>query len=78
MNGARAGKKCFPEILSRLGGKFIDIPAANAKDAALIITNNGITGEMDITEIVNESKGVFGSIDLRRVDRLIHAHKTAA
>jgi hypothetical protein len=73
--GAERGRMCFPEMLSRFGGKFIEFPAANAKDAGMIIRANGINNEDQITEIINDSSDGLKTADLRRVDRLIHKHK---
>ena len=77
-NGAERGKMCCPEMLSRFGGKFIEAPAANAKDAAMVIRANGISTDIEVTEIVNDSLDGLKNADLRRVDRLVHKHKIAA
>jgi len=76
--GVERGRMCFPEILSRLGGKFIEVPSANSKDAAMVVRAHGISSELEVTEIVNDSSDNFRNADLRRVDRLIHSKKIAA
>jgi plasmid maintenance system antidote protein VapI len=66
----------YNEIFSRLGLKFIEIPAPDAKDAASVIRAQGITDQLTITEIINESiDDIHRGIDLRRVERLVHKFK---
>jgi hypothetical protein len=64
---------CFPEILSRLGGKFIIIPSPTADDVKLLVKANGITDPALTYEIVNDCYNTNNEIDMRRADRLIHA-----
>ena len=68
--GLRLNKKGYKEIYSRLGRKFIHLPKIQKKDVAQIIRANGLSEEILITEIFNESDG-----DLRRVKRLVHSRK---
>lgn len=72
--GHELGKLGYNEILSRLGGKLIQIPAPNSDDAALVIRSNGITDPSVIQFIINDSQ-VDGDIDMRRIERLVHAQK---
>lgn len=66
----------FNEIFSRIGLKFIEIPAPDAKDAAAVIRAQGITDQLAITEIINDSiDDIHRGIDLRRVERLVHKYK---
>lgn len=67
-DGARRNKKGYKEILSRLGGKFIELNPPTPADQAEIIRANGITDRVEIQRIINESDA-----DLRRVKRLVHA-----
>lgn len=73
--GIRNGKVCFNEILSRLGGKFIDLPSPTNKDGAAVIRANGIEDQMAITAIINDSSDDTNKVDLRRVERLVHKEK---
>jgi plasmid maintenance system antidote protein VapI len=73
--GNERGKMGYNEILSRLGGKLIDIPAPDEDDARAVIVENGVTDPMAIGHIINGSRTGKNVIDLRRVERLVHAHK---
>jgi len=73
--GVQRGKMCFNEILSRLGGKLIDLPAPTSKDGAAVIRANGIDDTLSIQSIVNESLDDNNKVDLRRVERLVHKEK---
>ncbi len=68
--GIRLNKKGYKEIYSRLGRKFIPLPAPNRSDVTNVAKANGITSEEKIAEIFNKCDG-----DLRRVERLIYAEK---
>ena len=70
LRGVANNKKGYAEIYSRIGRKFVKIKQSARKDVEAICTANGITDELEITEIFNESEG-----DLRRVKRKIHALK---
>jgi len=74
--GRDRGKLGFNEFFSRIGLNFMEIPAPNAKDAANVIRANGITDQLTITSIINQSiDDLHGGIDLRRVERLVHKEK---
>lgn len=73
--GVSLGKVCFNEIMSRLGGKFIDLPAPTSKDGALVIRANGIDDQLAINSIINESLDDTKKVDLRRVERLVYKEK---
>ena len=73
--GNERGKLGYNEILSRLGGKLIEIPTPDVSDAAMVIKENGITDPMAINSIANGSANDKGIVDMRRVERLVHAHK---
>ena len=74
--GNTRGYMGYNEIFSRLGGRFIELPFPDEDDAAKVINANGITEPMLVSSIVNSSMGLNGGIDLRRVERLVHAEKT--
>lgn len=72
--GVANGKVGFNEILSRVGGKFVAVPAPNRKDAVLVIHNNGITDSIEVNSIINDF-GDTDTYDLRRIKRLVHKIK---
>jgi len=68
--GIKLNKKGYTEIYSRIGRKFIELKGVGSIDVKAICNANGITEASVIKEIFQNSEG-----DLRRVKRLIHAHK---
>lgn len=70
--GIKLNKKGYTEIFSRIGRKFIELKGVGSMDVKAICATNGITEANVIKEIFKDSEG-----DLRRVKRLIHAHKQA-
>ncbi|MDO6808119.1 ATP-binding protein [Zobellia galactanivorans] len=68
--GVELNKKGYNEIWSRLGRKFIEIPAPNAEDIVKICHVFGIDDTMTIRKVIADSEN-----DLRRVMRKIHAIK---
>ena len=74
--GVRLGKMCFNELHSRIGGRFIEVPAPTTKDGAAVVLANGIANQLEINKILNDSHKEDGrAIDLRRVERLVHKEK---
>lgn len=71
--GVHLNKKGFNEIYSRIGRKFIELKAPSKDDIKRICQANGVTDEVEITRICNESEG-----DLRRVKRAVHKHNLNA
>lgn len=71
--GVRLKKKGYSEIYSRIGRRFVEIRKLNGKDIELVCRANGVTDDITITRICNESKG-----DLRYVTQLLHNHTHAA
>lgn len=67
LTGRKKNKKGYAEIFSRIGRKFIEIPAVTEKEVNEISRANGITDPQDLTHIYNSADG-----DLRRVKRAIH------
>ena len=76
--GVQRGTLGFNEFLSRIGGKVIEIPAPTHTDAALVISRNGVSDMKAIDLIISKSDNDNHEVDLRRVKRLIHAHKQIA
>jgi hypothetical protein len=68
-NGRRKNKKGYAEIFSRIGRKFIDLPAATEKEVFEIARANGISDPQYLHSIYNECEG-----DLRRAKRSIHKY----
>lgn len=68
--GVERDTKGYKEILSRLGGKFVELDPPTKKDVTMICNANGVFDELTITEIWNKCDR-----DLRRVQRLVHAYK---
>ncbi len=66
VNGVARNKKGYPEIFSRLGSKFIELPRLSRKDVVMICTGNGVEDPERIAEIYNSSNG-----DGRRVKKLV-------
>jgi DNA transposition AAA+ family ATPase len=74
--GLTHGHMCYNELYSRLGGRFIEVPAPTDKDGAAVIRANGFTEQLEINTILNDSHvNDERSIDLRRVERLVHKEK---
>lgn len=71
VNGAPRNKKGYPEIFSRLGSKFIELPKLSRKDVTMICTGNGVEDADRIAEIYNSSNG-----DGRRVKKLVENDNT--
>lgn len=72
--GVLTGKVGFNEIMSRLGGRFINVPAPTKNDAIKVMQANGITEQVDVNCILNDFTDT-NSFDLRRVKRLVHKIK---
>lgn len=72
VNGADRGKKGYPEILSRIGGEFIQLPANSPIDIAKMCKANGVEDAKFIQEIIHAAKG-----DARIVKDRIYAHRRA-
>jgi len=68
--GRRMNKRGYAEIFSRIGRKFIGLPGVKGEEVQAICRCNGITNEMQITEVYNECEG-----DMRRVERMVHKLK---
>lgn len=75
--GVEKGRLCYNEFLSRIGGKFVNIPAPSTKDGSAIIQAQGITDQFEINAILDDSNTnkKTTAIDLRRVERLVHKEK---
>lgn len=73
--GEQRGIVGYNEILSRLGGKFIEIPPPNAEDAIAVAKANGVEGREALAFISNGAAVKQGVVDMRRVERLVHAWK---
>lgn len=69
------GKVGFNEFLSRIGGRFVQIPSNSKKDAIAMIQANGITDPVEINSIINDSETDNGGYDGRRIKRLVHKVK---
>ncbi|MFR9546732.1 MAG: ATP-binding protein [Rikenellaceae bacterium] len=68
--GASRNKEGYEEIKSRMGGKCIQLPIVSVEDIYSVCLANGVCDESVIDNIVDDSGN-----DIRRVRRLIHAHK---
>lgn len=66
VNGTPRNKKGYPEIFSRLGSKFIELPKLTRNDITKICTGNGVADAEKIATILNSSNG-----DGRRVKKLV-------
>jgi DNA transposition AAA+ family ATPase len=73
--GVERGTLGYNELMSRIGGKVIEIPAPNHNDAAMVIRNNGISESNTLEKIITDSDNAHSEVDLRRVKRLVHATK---
>ncbi len=67
MRGRKMNKKGYAEIFSRIGRRFVILPAISEKEVTDICKANGVSDHQDIHSIYNECDG-----DLRRVKRGIH------
>jgi hypothetical protein len=76
--GVARGTLGYNELLSRIGGKVIEVPAPSHSDAALVIRVNGISDTTAMEAIITDSDNENNDVDLRRVKRLVHAHKQKA
>lgn len=70
LKGVSLNKRGYKEFYSRIGRNFIELKNNTKKDLTDICLKNGLTDELQITEVVNESED-----DVRRVKRKIHAFK---
>ncbi len=68
--GVELNKRGYNEIYSRLGRRFIELPAISPEDIASVCIANGIEDRKQIKDIILESDA-----DLRRVKRKLHALK---
>jgi hypothetical protein len=68
--GIDRGYMCFPEILSRFGGKIIELAPPTDEDAAMVARAKGIEDIETVQSIVHGCKNRFDEVDLRRVDRM--------
>lgn len=66
MKGVRINKKGFKEIYSRIGRRFVTLPANTLADLKKIVLLNGVDDELEVVSIVNDSEG-----DIRRIKRLV-------
>ena len=83
--GVARGTMGYNELLSRIGGKVLEIPAPTHADAASVIRANGISDKATtivkgqvvnaLEYIIAESDNDNNEVDLRRVKRLVHATK---
>jgi DNA transposition AAA+ family ATPase len=70
MRGFKFNRKGFPEILSRIGRRFIQLHGSTKEEVKEICEANGIDSPVEINEIFNDYDG-----DLRRVERMVHKIK---
>lgn len=70
--GVRNNKKGYQEIFSRLGRKFISLPALDEEDIATVCHVNGMTDAKAVKALVNDLKR-DSQVDLRRVKRVVWA-----
>lgn len=70
LRGRRMNRKGYAEIYSRIGRRFITLPAVTQQEVHAIAKANGVNGLEDMHSIYNECDG-----DLRRVKRSIHKRK---
>lgn len=68
--GRDLNKKGFNEIYSRIGRKFVELPDNTYAELIRIVKLNGVDDEAEAITIVNKSEG-----DIRRIKRLVFAHK---
>lgn len=64
----KRNKKGYSEIISRIGGKLIDLPENTPAELKAIIALNGIDSDAEQIRIVNDCEG-----DIRRLKRLVFA-----
>lgn len=70
MKGLRTNKKGYQEIYSRLGRKFIKLPALTDEDIIEVCSANGMTDPKAIKRLLQDLKN-DSQIDLRRVKRVV-------
>lgn len=68
--GVVNNRKGYKEIYSRIGRKFIPMPAVNGGDIRAVCAANGIEERREVERIIDDAEG-----DLRRVKRLVCALK---
>lgn len=68
--GLLSNRKGYAEIYSRFGRKYIPMPVINDEDVASVCIANGVDGATAIARIITDA-----AFDMRRVKRLVHAHK---
>lgn len=73
LRGMRLRKKGYEEIYSRIGRKFVQLPAVNGEDVAAVCTVNGVRDPEDVRAVIEESE-----CDLRRTRRLVWARLKSA
>lgn len=73
--GNERGYIGFNEVYSRLGGKLNEIPMPDYEDGALVAQTNGVDDPIEVARIVNGSSNKQGIVDMRRIERLVHAYK---
>lgn len=66
--GVRLNRKGYAEIYSRIGRKFVELPALNGEDVAAVCVANGVSDSKTVNRIIDESDS-----DLRRVKRSVWA-----
>lgn len=71
--GLKLNKKGYQEIYSRIGRRFVELDGVTASDVAAVCLKNGVTDRGAIKQIITDS-----DFDMRRVKKLIHAHKMSA
>lgn len=64
-DGVLKGKKGYPEIHSRIGRLFLEVPRPNRADIAAVCKANGVYNEETITEIYNSSEGDLRSVKIK-------------
>lgn len=69
LKGVSMNKKGYKEMYSRIGRKFVELPANSQSELKRIAELNGVSDDFELNRIVNESEG-----DIRRVKRLVHAY----
>ncbi|WP_149913521.1 ATP-binding protein [Sphingobacterium cavernae] len=68
--GVSINKKGYKEIFSRIGRKFIELPANTTDELKRIAIINGVDDELEAVRIVNDSE-----MDIRRIKRLVLAYR---
>jgi hypothetical protein len=73
--GVGKGKKGFGEMLSRIGGSIYMLPHPERKEVEAVIMAQGVTDPMIVSDIYNNSHNLQEKIDMRIVERKVHAQK---